>query len=60
MMNHWWKLLIRNVSVLSVPYDLLVIGVKNKIIKRQNEQRLPGDIFDWRIYYLFRHQARYL
>ena len=46
MMNHWWKLPIRNVSVLSVPYDLLVIGVKNKIIKRQNEQRLPGDIFD--------------
>ncbi|CAF2973026.1 unnamed protein product [Rotaria sp. Silwood2] len=40
--------------------DLLIIGVKNKIIKQQNERRLPGDIFDKHHYYLFRCQARHL
>ncbi|CAF0964784.1 unnamed protein product [Rotaria sordida] len=40
--------------------DLLLIGVKDKIIEQQNERRLPGDIFDRRHYYLFHRQAQYL
>ncbi|CAF3986038.1 unnamed protein product [Rotaria sordida] len=40
--------------------DLLLIGVKDKIIEQQNERRLLGDIFDRRHYYLFRRQAQYL
>ncbi|CAF3933001.1 unnamed protein product, partial [Rotaria sordida] len=40
--------------------DLLLIGVKDKIIEQQNERRLLGDIFDRRHYYLFRRRAQYL
>ncbi|CAF3753271.1 unnamed protein product [Rotaria sp. Silwood1] len=40
--------------------DLLLIGVKDKIIEQQNERRLLCDIFDRRHYYLFRRQAQYL
>ncbi|CAF1344750.1 unnamed protein product [Rotaria sordida] len=40
--------------------DLLLIGVKDKIIEPRNDRRLPGDIFDRRYYYLFRRRAQYL
>ncbi|CAF0908658.1 unnamed protein product [Rotaria sordida] len=40
--------------------DLLLIGVKDKIIEQQNERRLLGNIFDRRHYYLFRRQVQYL
>ncbi|CAF4186214.1 unnamed protein product [Rotaria sordida] len=40
--------------------DLLLIGVKDKIIEPRNDRRLPGDIFDRRYYYLFHRRAQYL
>ncbi|CAF0988475.1 unnamed protein product [Rotaria sordida] len=40
--------------------DLLLIGVKDKIIEQKNERRLSGDIFDRRHYYSFHRQAQYL
>ncbi|CAF4150870.1 unnamed protein product [Rotaria sordida] len=40
--------------------DLLLIGVKDKIMDQQNERRLIDDTFDRSHHYLFHRQAQYL
>ncbi|CAF1481320.1 unnamed protein product [Rotaria sordida] len=40
--------------------DLLLIGVKDKIMEQQNERRLIDDTFDRSHHYLFHRQAQYL
>ncbi|CAF1119595.1 unnamed protein product [Rotaria sordida] len=39
--------------------ELLVIGVENDIIKQQNEQQLPNDIFNRYHYYLYRRHFQH-